>query len=177
MSKKKKSLNPVIFSNKSDEWETPQDLFDKINKIIEFNLDAAASAINKKCEQYFSIVEDSLKQTWSGNVWLNPPYSVSDKFIKKAYDEVYVNKNAKNCVILIPSRTDTKYFQNYCCKGERIIFIKGRLRFNNSPTSAPFPSCLIFFGELSIEQIRQLKELNLGFHAIMVQDKGEYKCE
>lgn len=45
--------------------------------------------------------------------------------------------------MLIPARTDTKYFNDIVEYGANITFITGRLKFGNSSTSAPFPSCII----------------------------------
>mgnify|MGYP003139136647 CR=1 FL=1 len=72
----------------------------------------------------------------------NPPYSKIGEFVKKAYEE-----SLKGCtvVMLIPSRTDTKYWHDYCIYGQ-IRYIKGRLKFGNAKNSAPFPSCIVVFG-------------------------------
>lgn len=45
-------INNVHFSSKSDEWETPQDLFDKLNALHNFTLDVCASNENNKCLKY-----------------------------------------------------------------------------------------------------------------------------
>lgn len=46
--------------------------------------------------------------------------------------------------MLLPSRTDTKWFHEDCMLGD-IEFIKGRLKFGNSKTAAPFPSIIVRF--------------------------------
>ena len=70
-----------MFSSKSNEWETPKELFDKLNNEFKFTLDAAASDQNHKCERYFTIEEDGLKQNWAGErVWCNPPCSEIAKY-------------------------------------------------------------------------------------------------
>lgn len=53
-----------VFSSTTDEWETPQDLFDKLNSIFCFTLDACADEKNHKCEKYFTKEQDGLKQSW-----------------------------------------------------------------------------------------------------------------
>jgi len=45
-------------------------------------------------------------------------------------------------VALVPSRTDTAWWHDYCMKHE-IRFIRGRLKFGDQPNSAPFPSAVI----------------------------------
>ena len=78
-----------MFSSTSDEWATPQDLFDRLNAIFHYNLDAAALPHNAKCERYFTPEQNGLAQRWSGNVWLNPPYGRKiGEWVRKAYEEV-----------------------------------------------------------------------------------------
>lgn len=56
----------VIFSSNSDEWETPQELFEQLNREFNFTLDACATENNRKCEKYYSIKNDGLKANWGG---------------------------------------------------------------------------------------------------------------
>lgn len=141
------TMNQKRFSGKTDEWVTPQHFYDKLNEEFGFTLDAASNGINSKCEKYFTIKEDGLKQSWEGEtVWLNPPYTgrgVIEVWVKKAWKEHF---NGVTTVMLLPVRTDVKYWHDYCMKGE-IRFIKGRLKFENMETnnSAPFASALVIF--------------------------------
>ena len=134
----------VMFSSKSDEWATPQHIFDELNNEFRFDLDVCANASNRKCENYYSIEQDGLLQDWSGHrVFCNPPYSNIAEWVKKAFYETK-NKNTL-VVLLIPARTDTRYFQNYIYNRSEIRFVKGRLKFGNSKNSAPFPSMIVIF--------------------------------
>lgn len=56
----------VMFSAKTDEWSTPQSLFDELDKEFHFDLDAAADDLNHKCSRYFTIKDDGLTQNWGG---------------------------------------------------------------------------------------------------------------
>ena len=56
----------VMFSSKTDEWETPQYFFDDINKEFYFDFDACASAENAKCKRYCTKEQDGLVQKWGG---------------------------------------------------------------------------------------------------------------
>ena len=76
------ATSTVHFSSKSDCWETPQDLFDRLNDEFEFTTDVCAEPHNKKCERYFSPEADGLAQEWSGVCWCNPPYSDSASWIR-----------------------------------------------------------------------------------------------
>ena len=76
-------------------------------------------------------------------VFCNPPYGSIAKWVEKCYREG--TKDNTLVVILIPSRTDTRYFHNFINKRAEIRFIKGRLKFSDSKTSAPFPSMVVIF--------------------------------
>ena len=79
----------ALTSNK-DDWETPQDLFDKLNETYHFGVDVASTHDNAKCDVHFTIEEDGLSQEWDGYgvVWCNPPYGrVSPKWIEKMAKE------------------------------------------------------------------------------------------
>lgn len=141
----------VMFSSKDQTWETPQNLFDKLDKEFNFTLDVCATDETAKCNNYFTHKEDGLAQEWKGNCWMNPPYGREiGVWIKKAYEESL--KEAK-VVCLIPARTDTKYWHEYIFTyAAEIRFIKGRIKFGNSKNSAPFPSALVIFDKEVINQ-------------------------
>lgn len=132
----------VIFSSKSDMWETPQDLFDKYNAIYHFETDVCAVPENAKCAKYFTPEMDGLKQEWSGVCWCNPPYGRQvGKWVEKA-----ATSNA-TVVMLLNARTDTKWFHDWCLPYGEIEFIKGRLKFGDSTNRAPFPSMIVIFNK------------------------------
>lgn len=139
-----KRTQQVIFSSNSDEWDTPQDFYDRLNLIYNFTLDPATNGFNSKCQKYFTDQEDGLQQSWQDEVvFVNPPYSKIKLWVKKCFEEG--QKPNTTVVMLIPSRTDTKYWHNYIMKAESIGFIKGRLKFGNAKTGAPFPSAVVVF--------------------------------
>jgi len=59
-------MNRILFSSKSDEWSTPDDLFDQLNQEFRFTLDAAASEENHKCSKYYSKKDNGLLASWGG---------------------------------------------------------------------------------------------------------------
>lgn len=134
----------VHFSSKTDNWETPQDLFDKVNEEYHFTLDVCASPDNAKCRNYFTQEQDGLAQEWKGTCWMNPPYGRQIKhWVKKAYE---TSLKGHTVVCLLPSRTDTAWWHDYCMKGD-ITFIRGRLKFGGAKNSAPFPSAIVVFNK------------------------------
>ena len=77
----------VMFSSKTDLWETPQDFFDDLDWEFHFDLDVCALPKNAKCVRYYTPEEDGLAQPWEGTCWLNPPYGREiGRWVKKAAD-------------------------------------------------------------------------------------------
>ena len=132
----------VHFSSQTDEWATPQWLFDELNKEFGFTLDVCALPDNAKCEKYYTHDVDGVKQSWADNTcWMNPPYGREiSKWVQKAYEE----SKQSTVVCLLPARTDTRWWHEYCMKGE-IRFLRGRLKFGQAKNSAPFPSAVVIF--------------------------------
>jgi phage N-6-adenine-methyltransferase len=135
----------VIMSSNKMDWETPQPLFDGMDKIFHFTLDPAASHENAKCQKYYTKDDDGLQKSWQHEtIFLNPPYGRdAPLWIEKAYSESL--KDSCDKVVLIAARTDTRVWANYCSKAAEIYFIKGRLRFSGSKDAAPFPSAIVVF--------------------------------
>ena len=135
----------LMFSSKTDMWSTPQSFYNKLNEEFDFNLDPCSTNDNAKCEKYFTIDDDGLKQDWKGHtVFCNPPYGrVLKEWVQKCYEES-LKPNTK-VVMLIPARTDTIYFHKYIYNIATIRFLKGRLKFGECTNSAPFPSMVVIF--------------------------------
>ena len=125
-------------------WETPALLFSKLDAEFNFTIDVCATALNTKCKNFFSLEEDGLKQEWTGKVWCNPPYGRDlGKWIEKAYESV--RRSAKLVCCLVPSRTDTAWWHDFVQPYAKVRFIRGRIKFAGTKTSAPFPSALAIF--------------------------------
>ena len=135
-------MDNIHFSSKTDLWSTPQSFFDKYNAMYNFTLDVCATNDNAKCSTYFTKEQNGLSKDWIGICWMNPPYGRDIKhWIKKAYES---SLNGATVVCLLPARTDTSWWHDYCMKGT-IEFIRGRLKFGDSKNSAPFPSMIVIF--------------------------------
>lgn len=133
----------VHYSSKTDEWETPIDLFEDLDKEFGFTLDVCAIPHNTKCNKFYSPDDDGLTQNWSGVCWMNPPYGRSiDKWMSKAVDSA---KAGATVVCLVPARTDTAWWHDYATQAQEIRFVRGRLRFGGGDANAPFPSAIVVF--------------------------------
>lgn len=135
----------VLFSSKSNEWATPQEFFEELDSEFHFNLDPCATSENAKCRRFFTKEQDGLIQDWGGcRVFCNPPYGKDiSAWVRKAFVEG--RKDNTIVVLLIPARTDTRYFHDYILNRAEIRFVKGRLKFGCSKQSAPFPSMVVIF--------------------------------
>ena len=136
-------------SSERDDWETPRDVFERCDEVWHFELDAASNDKNALCERHFTKEQDGLKQEWGGvRVWCNPPYGREiGKWVEKAWHESH--ENGAIVVMLLPARTDTRWFHDYCAKADEIALLRGRLKFTLNgveQSSAPFPSMLVRFG-------------------------------
>lgn len=144
------SAMEAVFSSESDEWGTPDFLFDWCSAVWgPFELDPASTVLNTKCERYLTREEDGLTKPWlddSGKrlrVWCNPPYSEVERWVQRA---VMHSRLGGQSLFLLPSRTDVRWFHDWVMKeASEVVFIKGRVHFIGGDHGAPFPSMLAWF--------------------------------
>ena len=136
------SLSPAIFSSKSDHWSTPADTYAELNAEFGFTFDPCPLMSE----------DDGRKIKWTGKVFCNPPYSRIREFIAKGLYHL-AEKDCELLVYLVPARTDTAWFHDYCYGKAEIRFIRGRLKFGGSKDSAPFPSMLVIFKEWRMDAL------------------------
>lgn len=137
-------ISSALYSSKTDMWETPQWLFDELDNEFHFDLDVCATPENAKRERFYTPEQDGLIQPWKGVCWCNPPYGRGvGNWVEKAARTAY---EGGLVVMLLPARTDTKWFHKWVYRRAEIRFIQGRLKFGNSVNSAPFPSMICIFG-------------------------------
>jgi phage N-6-adenine-methyltransferase len=141
---------PYHTSNR-DDWETPAAFFKKLDEELHFTWDVCASEENTKHEHFFSRSANGLTCAWGGlRCWMNPPYSFTQAWIVKAYNECASHRTFYSPTLvaaLVASRTDTVWWQQYVLgpHTREIRFVRGRLKFEGAPYSAPFPSAVIIF--------------------------------
>jgi hypothetical protein len=134
-------LNEALLSSKSDHWSTPPEFYAELHREFGFTFDPCP----------LMATEDGRKVKWTGRVFCNPPYSRIVEFLRKGLYHL-ASSDCDLLVYLIPARTDTAWFHDYCAKGD-IRFLRGRLKFGGSKNSAPFPSMLVIFREWSLEAL------------------------
>lgn len=136
------TINAALFSSRTDDWETPLEVFRMLDTEFGFESDVCATRENAKCSRFFTQEMNGLKQQWRGVCWMNPPYgrTIGD-WMAKAYMS---SLEGATVVCLVPARTDTRWWHDFAMRGE-IRFLQGRLTFGAGPNSAPFPSAIVVF--------------------------------
>lgn len=133
----------VMFSHKSYERETPIEFFEDLDAEYHFTLDVCATKENAKCKSFYTKEDDALTREWDGVCWMNPPYGRKiGEWVRKAHETALQGRGTVVC--LLPARTDTAWWHDYCMQGE-ITFVRGRLRFGGSSNPVPFPSAVVVF--------------------------------
>lgn len=141
------------------EWYTPKWIFDELN--TEFDLDCCAPIGGVPyipAKDYISLPTDSLKESWNGFVWCNPPYGKeTPKFLSKMLSH-------NNGIALVFSRTDTKWFHDYVSKADCVLYLKGRVQFHKNGMKAEKSgstcgSMLVGYGEKATKVLQQAKHL------------------
>lgn len=135
------------FSHQSDHWATPKKIYDDFMKHGFFD----------PCPLHADF--DGLNIPWKNLNFVNPPYSEIDKWVDKALLE---NEKGNYIVMLLPVRTDTKWFKKLSDFGVFIHFIKGCLHFNESKVGAPFPSMIVWLNTISPGRFCVSEEYSYG---------------
>ena len=145
-------MNRVHFSSENREWETPEAVFKPLQKEFDIVLDTCATLENKKTNIYLDRKINGLKADWfllssrlGGSCWMNPPYGRGiEQWVQKASQE---RDKGATVVALLPARTDTNWFHSFIQEkeGVEVRFLKGRIKFVDAESSAPFPSMIVIF--------------------------------
>jgi phage N-6-adenine-methyltransferase len=150
MSNKNTPNNPLWgnggagYGSATDNWSTPQHVFDALHEEFHFALDVCASTSNAKCRRFFTKKQNGLHQPWTGRCWMNPPYGRGigtwmEKAANSADDGVVV-------VCLVPARTDTVWWhEQVMSRASEVRLVRGRLKFGDGIGSAPFPSAVVVY--------------------------------
>ena len=138
-------MNKALFTANRNDWETPKELFDSLDKEFHFTLDPCSTDENAKCRKHYTIAEDGLSQDWTGEtVFCNPPYGrEAEAWIKKCF--IHAATGGGTAVMLLPARTDTRAFHTYIYHRAEIRFLKGRIRYKGAKSAAPFPNMIVVF--------------------------------
>jgi phage N-6-adenine-methyltransferase len=131
MNTENKSDTPM---NIRDLWQTPQEIFSKLDREFFFSGDVAASEENKLCKNYYGEKSNALCNYWFDSNWCNPPYSNITPWVEKAIKQ---HEQGKTIVMLVPADTSVKWFKLAYESCNEVRFISGRISFINADTQKP----------------------------------------
>jgi len=125
------SKKPHVANNSGDnEWYTPAEYIEAARAVMDvIDLDpASCEYANRtvKASTYYTMEDSGLDKEWFGNVWLNPPYSVT--LIKEFADKV-ASSQFDQAIILVNNATETGWFKTIIDKASAIVFTTGRVHF------------------------------------------------
>jgi len=142
------AISQTLYSSRSEEWSTPQALFEELDQEFRFTLDPCAIRQNAKCKRFFTKEQNGLLQSWAQQrVFMNPPYGKEiGHWMRKARSEA---QRGALIVCLVHARTDTRWWHdNVQGIADEVRFLHGRVRFERMgmpACSAPFPSALVIY--------------------------------
>jgi ParB family chromosome partitioning protein len=150
-----------------NEWYTPAVYLRIARSVLgEIDVDPASNEIAQeavKAKQYFTIIDDGLRQSWRGRVWLNPPYAqphIQD-FVEKLVAE-FIDGNVTSAIMLTHNYTDTAWFQYAAEYVSAICFTRGRIRFeapNGELASPTQGQAFFYFGQDVIKICNEFSDI------------------
>lgn len=148
----------TLMSSVQQDWRTPRALFEAVSALAGgFDLDAAADRDNALCLLWFgpgsTYEQDAMRVEWARyqpmKAWLNPPYGPALRaFAAKAVEQVTRHNNLQ-VWLLVPARTDTRWWALLMTRAVEVYFLAGRVKFerpDGARDAAPFPSAVIRLG-------------------------------
>jgi len=118
-------------------WATPPAFFAQLHEEYEFTLDGASEPGNGLLPRSSTAADPIL---WTGErVFCNPPWSNICPFVEKAAE-------ADLAVLLVPARTNCKWFHRALELGAHVRFFAPKIRFVGAPHVSPVDCVLLVFG-------------------------------
>jgi hypothetical protein len=124
----------VANNSGENEWYTPPQFVEAARMAMGgIDLDPASCALANetvKASAYFDMQVDGLQQSWSGRVWMNPPYAqpLIQQFCAKVAEEFSAGRIASACV-LVNNGTETAWGQSLLAKAAAVCFPASRIKF------------------------------------------------
>jgi phage N-6-adenine-methyltransferase len=143
--------NLLSYDSARNHWRTPQEIIDQALKVLGA-VDLDPCCTNKAnpavpARMYYDMEDHSLSQTWSGRIFLNPPYGrqITHWIDKLCYE--YEDGGVTAAIALVPARTDTEWWQKlsnypYCAIRGRVKFV----REDGKKSQPPYPSAVVYMG-------------------------------
>jgi len=131
----------------SDEYATPPSIWRPLARAVGgFDLDPASGCEPEPiAPNRYTQEDDGLARPWWGDVWLTPPYSEIADWMEKAAKEAHA-PDVDSIMALVPNRSSTRWFHDYATTADRYVVLDGRLKYEHTDGSAPFPSAIFVWG-------------------------------
>lgn len=133
------------------EWYTPSYILDKVYNVFPVSTDPCSNKDKTvNAGTYYMKDDDGLSQSWFGNVYLNPPYGRAiGRWVTKFLEE-WDNGNIKSAILLMPVKTDTKWWSKLTAELSCWCAVSGRVKFVSSEPDkktsvGTFASAIILF--------------------------------
>ncbi len=134
------------FKSKSEEYETPKEIFESLQREFNLQLDVCATRENTKCKKFYDKEDNALIQDWwrFGNFWMNPPFGRQlKKWVQKAYEE---SQKGVTGVCILPVRSNTLWWHKYIIDTKvEVRFLKGEIKFSNHKRGLWLPFAIVIF--------------------------------
>jgi phage N-6-adenine-methyltransferase len=143
-------MNDALLSSERMDWNTPDNVLELVRACSNtgrIGYDPCTTDDNPcRAICYSRPVDNGLNTQWWGNglVYVNSPYGRElPEWVAKATRE---SAEGSEIIMLVPARTDTRWWQEHIIFADAICLWRGRLKFKGAPSAAPFPSALAYWG-------------------------------
>jgi len=145
-------IDKNAFKSKSEEYETPNEIFEPLQKEFNIELDVCATQNNAKCDLFFTKEQDALKKDWNKNFWMNPPFGIYLRhWVAKAFEEA--QKHKVNGVLILPVRSNTLWWHKYIIDTKaEVRFLKGETKFVGHKRGLWLPFAIVIFNYLEVSK-------------------------
>lgn len=168
----------VTANSGENEWYTPPEFIEAAREVMGgITLDPAScetAQANVKAKRFYTVDDDGLSKKWTGNVWLNPPYSKDciGLFAEKLVGE---SRRFDQAVVLVNNATDTTWFHHMASVASAVCFLRGRVKFldkSGKPANTPVQGQVVLYVGANVEAFRQ-KFSPMGFVVIPIREAVE----
>lgn len=163
----------VSANSGENEWYTPPEYIEAARDVMgSIDLDPAScdtAQVNVKAKRFFTAEDDGLSKKWTGNVWLNPPYSKDwiGQFAAKVVSE---SGRFAQAVVLVNNATDTAWFHELASVASAVCFLRGRVKFldrTGKPANTPVQGKAVLYVGPNVESFRK-RFSSFGFVVVPV---------
>jgi hypothetical protein len=153
-----KAINTHVGHNSGEnEWYTPSNIIELARQTMgSIDLDpASCDRANQtvKAKKIYTEQNSGLLQTWSGNVWMNPPYAqpLMAQFSEKLIQEL---PNINQACVLVNNATETQWLRSMMRVCNAVCFIRGRVKFidiNGKASGSPLQGQVILYFGIKVD--------------------------